>query len=616
MSVHQPLFPASSPPLVSERSLPSSISSTYPRPSTSYFERLEEAHKKLVGIPDELSSERTPMSEENVKFIEERVVEAVRHAKYDTSSTKWTHVTRALRMACTSRQYFGVGKGVIMGQRQEILSGDYRWVLPENAAGWEECQKKWEKRSLKPPSTEGRTSKFFAKEIPPGASASRLLPSKAEELRDKVAKWQAKMISVSVESTPEPMAAEPIAATVANGKEKDADSRQPPLTFPATKHTAIVASSSKPQNLHDHPKEKAAVIVSAQSAPAPSKEEATSVPVSTPDANTMQIADVSEMLYLPPSFPTQLVTSTPPGERSKPVREKPPPIPRASPSPPLGSPPLPKSPLERIRVPLEPSSSLPHLSSSPPRHLTKRPRPITPPADNDISSPSRLSAPKKARTEAAERVSSNPLPPSSTPPPSDSPLETPPSIPTGKGLGNAKGLPIPVTPLKQNLPTLTELLASSRRSKPRPRPPSRKSKSRGATPAAGAARQDALPVLEETREVSPVPSAPRTLLSSPASGSSSSSPHSERSRSRSPASPLFTQNVAAFAPPFMSTQAGALNPHEAALVNGRTGSGFIGVGYSSQFDVEGQVGMVSDLLERDVDFDGWLRDMPEVDAEP
>ena len=66
----------------------------------------------------------------------------------------------------------------------------------------------------------------------------------------------------------------------------------------------------------------------------------------------------------------------------------------------------------------------------------------------------------------------------------------------------------------------------------------------------------------------------------------------------------------------MSTQAGALDPHETALVNGRTGSGFIGVGYSSQFDVEGQVGMVSDLLERDVDFDGWLRDMPEVDAEP
>ncbi len=48
---------------------------------------------------------------------------------------------------------------------------------------------------------------------------------------------------------------------------------------------------------------------------------------------------------------------------------------------------------------------------------------------------------------------------------------------------------------------------------------------------------------------------------------------------------------------------------------GRGSSGVFGMGYNSQFDVEGQVGLVSDLLERDVDFDGWLRDIPEVEAE-
>lgn len=47
----------------------------------------------------------------------------------------------------------------------------------------------------------------------------------------------------------------------------------------------------------------------------------------------------------------------------------------------------------------------------------------------------------------------------------------------------------------------------------------------------------------------------------------------------------------------------------------RGGSGMVGMGYNSQFDLEGQIGEVSDLLERDVDFDGWLRDIPEVDAE-
>ena len=41
----------------------------------------------------------------------------------------------------------------------------------------------------------------------------------------------------------------------------------------------------------------------------------------------------------------------------------------------------------------------------------------------------------------------------------------------------------------------------------------------------------------------------------------------------------------------------------------RGSSGFFGMGYSSQFDVEGHVEQVSELLERDVDFDGWLRDL-------
>jgi Wiskott-Aldrich syndrome protein len=39
------------------------------------------------------------------------------------------------------------------------------------------------------------------------------------------------------------------------------------------------------------------------------------------------------------------------------------------------------------------------------------------------------------------------------------------------------------------------------------------------------------------------------------------------------------------------------------------------MGYNSQYDVEGQVDRVSELLERDVDFEGWLRDVPEEEEE-
>lgn len=44
------------------------------------------------------------------------------------------------------------------------------------------------------------------------------------------------------------------------------------------------------------------------------------------------------------------------------------------------------------------------------------------------------------------------------------------------------------------------------------------------------------------------------------------------------------------------------------------GSGdFFGAGYDSQFDLEKHADRVSELLERDVDFAGWLKQMPEED---
>ncbi|KAJ3553319.1 hypothetical protein NM688_g3680 [Phlebia brevispora] len=549
MSLYQTVFPTSSPPPVSERSLPSSVSSTYPKPTTSYLQDLASTHSALAGLPDELSAESSPISEANVKLIRERLAEVLRHANYDTSSARWTHVTRSLRMVCTSRRYVGVAKGVVVGEKHEVSSGDYKWVLPETEEEWEQCERRWEKRSVKPPSGEGRPSKYFANSAgPSNTHGGQINSSKAEQVRDKVKKWQAKVV-------PD---VEPLAS-----QQTDAP-RASPLPFPVAKHTAI-ASMSKPPGASNLSKAKAATPSPALPGPSEDGPHAYAA-VSAPDPEVIEITDLSEMYYLPPSFPTHLVTSTPPrGTREKPTRAKPSPIPhRIRTSPPSSSPGQLISNLERIEVPLASSSSLPVIISSPPQQPRKRIRPITPPADDDDETPaSRLSGSKKARTDAADRVSSAPLPPSSTPPPPATPPETPPIVLTGKGLGNAKGLPISSTPFKRNVPTLTDLLASSRRSKPRPRPPSRKSKSRGTTPALISAQKDELPVLstgQDVRDASPAPSAPRTLLSSPASGSSSDS--EEPMPTRSPVSPLFTQNVSAFAPPFVSTQAGVSDAPE------------------------------------------------------
>ena len=47
----------------------------------------------------------------------------------------------------------------------------------------------------------------------------------------------------------------------------------------------------------------------------------------------------------------------------------------------------------------------------------------------------------------------------------------------------------------------------------------------------------------------------------------------------------------------------------------RGSSGFFAMGYSSQFDVEGGVSRAAELLDRDVDYADWLRDIPEAEDE-
>jgi Wiskott-Aldrich syndrome protein len=99
---------------------------------------------------------------------------------------------------------------------------------------------------------------------------------------------------------------------------------------------------------------------------------------------------------------------------------------------------------------------------------------------------------------------------------------------------------------------------------------------------------------------------------------------------RSPATPTglglgFTQHPEGFNPDFVSSQkipgfvfgssgAGYGSWGSAGGGVARTGTGSSGFqipfGYNSQFDVEGQVDRVSELLERDVDFEGWLKDLP------
>ncbi|GJE88149.1 hypothetical protein PsYK624_042320 [Phanerochaete sordida] len=563
-----------------------------PPPYANLLADLEAQRIALADLDEELyppSRPASPNFDARTNALKAKIQEAIQYAGYNPRSAKWKRVADLVKTAATSRQYVGAAPGVRVGEMVDVDVGNYKFVLPETEEEWEQCEERWAKRFEKPPAPEGRTSKFF----PAGAEGQR--PSARTDVRDKVQAWQAKVVPAPPSTSLNGSDADTPSTSSAKGKGKDTERQhQSPLSFPVVKrHTAAPSGKDSP--------------------PADKNDSTPATSVQQPDKGVPDrsgpspkgIADLSEMEYIPPSFPQQLETSTPLPNAAK--KAKPPPILRQFPSSPSSSPQLPNS-LD-LAVPPPASSSSPPQA---PPETAKRARPITPPSEASQRSP--LAKRTKITTPPADPAPA-PLAPErpTTPPPPASPPHTPPRpASSSKGLGNAKGLPVPRTPERGTpgqLPTLTDLLASSRRSRPRPRPPSRKLQSRTTTPAPGGADadDDALPTLAGApRTPSPAPTAAsraRTLFSSPASGSSGS-PQSVPSRARSPVSPLFPHS-GAFAPPFASTQAGGAPPASQSQV-----------GYNSQFDVEGQVGMVSDLLERDVDFTGWIHDLPEgVDAD-
>ncbi|EKM56135.1 uncharacterized protein PHACADRAFT_209631 [Phanerochaete carnosa HHB-10118-sp] len=593
-----------------------------PLPYANLVADVEAARDALAGLDEELhppSRPSSPSSDARTDSLKAKIAEAMKYAGYNPRSAKWKRVSDLMKTAATSRRYVGAAPGVRVGENEQVDLGNYKFVLPETEEEWEQCEERWAKRFEKP-APQGKTSKFF-----PAGTEEQRSPSRVEFVRDKVKAWQATVVPAPPSSSQDGSEVGSVRSSKGKGKETE-KIRQSPLQFPVVKrHTAAIPGGK--DSLATGKKD-----VTPAEPPPPAEKDA---PGRSPTP-LKGIADLSEMEFIPPSFPQQLDTSTPPPNATK--RSKPSPIPYHFPSSPSSSPQLPNL-LDHIVFPLASSSDLPQPSSD----VEKRSRPITPPS----GASQRSAFVKRAKNTPPADPAPLAPPPPSTPPQPASPPHTPPRLlSSGRGLGNAKGPPVPYTPERGSLPTLTELLASSRRSRPRPRPPSRKLQSLTTTPAPERPPTDdlaLLPALAEeavhacsrSREPSPAPSRARTLLSSPASGSSGS-PHSSGavpSRPRTPESPLFAPAqqqqqqqqqhqhqqqqqqlpAASFAPLYASTQAGALALAPLGHASQSQAGGM--VGYSSQFDVEGQVGLVSDLLERDVDFDGWLRDVPELDAE-
>ncbi|RDB19226.1 hypothetical protein Hypma_013551 [Hypsizygus marmoreus] len=592
-----------------------------------YLDQLSRKHVALAQIVQEVPSSRcvSPVegeewedseSQARIETLRKRVKAAFEYASGDTADGKWGAVVQLLRLSVARCGPRWVGS-TTEGKKAESTCG---WINANTEAEWREWENKW-KAEVR---VKEKVESWQQKVDPP-------LPDEAAPvvslLEGSTALKRATTINEhAMSGTSSATKSKRATTTLATARR---DPRDPPaLGFPVMKRSSLTTVNGKPKL--------PAKLPLADSVSGPSKpktlngQRRTNIisPVSLPiDSSSSQerpqrraITDISETSFLPPSFPSQLDTSTP---KKSDKRHKPSPITPVPPSSPLSSPP-------NTRVYGRQRSTLDTTSSSfpePPTTPTRYPRPPSPTMrQNNTEKRPRSVTPnhavKKARTMTALPSSDEPLAPNTSS-----------SLPFA---GDAPASPPPTTPERKNLPTLTELLASSKqRNKSSPRKAKRGNPetTREVTEKKPAIAQESMKmkepvILHEPGPPSPVIYADSYLaenstyamglgigmdidmgmsydMGSPAKSLSSLA--ASDSDEEEDATNGMDIDLEGFNPPFISTQAGAAGAT-------KEGGGFGWMGYNSQFDVDGRVDLVSKFMEKDVDYDGWLRDpSPESD---
>ncbi|KAF5387167.1 hypothetical protein D9615_002096 [Tricholomella constricta] len=626
-----------------------------------YLDSLSRKHVALSQLVEEVPSSRCgspnggedsaahSASKARVDALQRRVQEAYKYANGDPADGKWGMVVQLLRLP-TARRTRWLGS-TTEGEPAESSIG---WINARSEKEWEEWEGKFKQELLlkqKVQSWKQKVDEHLSVEFAPIVSISQDL---AEADRPTEKKQSTKLEAAKVQR----------ATTLQSVSSRE--SRNPSaLGFPVVKRPSLtVIGKAKPPG-----KSRSNDAIAGPSKQITRNSEplvGASSPLAEPPRRS--IYDISETSFLPPSFPSQLNTSTPNAKTQR--RRKPEPIAPAPPSSPLTTPPSVHF-YGHQRTNPDISSSLPELPSTPTRNLKptltspqirpreKRPRSVTPQRQH-------AHALKKARTRlaAALPTSDGPVPPST---PTRTPAVQPPITPD-----------INITPQhKQQLPKLTELLASSSKSKkakPSPRSKTLKHYTRHRTSTSVSALELPPPLpaklpdpdpqpapapeqdqeQEQEKEVEPENEAdtethdvvrpsifgggpdpdPYQLsydmgldpgmgldldydMSSPAKSLSSLAAESD-SDDNDDAMGVgmdldLDVDMEGFDPPFTSTQAGGAGVGAGGEAKG--GSGLGGwMGYNSQFDVDGKVDLVSKFIEKDIDFGGWLRD-PSVDAE-
>ncbi|KAG1865411.1 hypothetical protein F4604DRAFT_1781557 [Suillus subluteus] len=607
MSLYTPVFP----PSLERRSTGrKGASSSNKHNQLSTTEILRDIHLFLATKPEVLapsSRSSSPSFDEKVEKLKHSVLEAVDAARGDAGDRKWTQVSAKLKMGCVRGRYRMTG----LNQHWHPAE-NAEWILPDDEEAWLKLEKERAeakgnaKQSRHPDNVSTATIAPFrgsdlAANQPPVEALATVSPKTMQNVKEKVANWQAtistpegaSVTEKNVSTTPALRSASKSGMKLTTlPKDKSQSSS---LSFPVVKRNVATVTGKKsnkgrsdrhaPPNFRVHGDPKGDHTASGSKLPAaPSGNEpekaSSKTPVRSLHGDLPKITDFPETPYIPPSFPSELETSTPQPRHdvAVPVRTKPPPIYPVCPSSSIPHPSTPRNG-DHNHIGEDPytvdiSPSLPLHSDG--RQTNKRSQ--SPSSLHDIVSST--SKKQRLRSPPGEKSAFRSRPPTQS---ANVPEVT------------SKRAVMPTSPRAEGrLPTLTELLAATPQPKTRQRPPLENILRAESEPSPHAAKEN--------------PSPAKSYFSTPGSGPSDSPTSNHNLLLHSPVSPMrsFAQNPNAFLPQFTSTQAGG------SCHNGKS-SGVFGGGYRSQFDVERHVDRVSELLEKDVDFGGWLRDVPSVE---
>ncbi|KAF9460911.1 hypothetical protein BDZ94DRAFT_1265033 [Collybia nuda] len=599
-TVHTPIFYTTPQPSASTSSTHSADT------PTTYLDNLSRKHVALAQIVEEIPGEdEDPESKERVEILRKQVIGAFELAKGEPADGKWTAVAQLLRLKATR------GRSRWLGSSREgrTIVSSTGWINARTESEWSEWERKWIEEDKVKRKVESWKQKLDT-HLPPPTVISISDESEGPGYQLSIAKGKAR-------ATVEPVATPKKAPLKSAGTLLNALGRDPrdpsALGFMVMKRSSL-ALNGKPKHAVKSPTNNK-VAGPSKSKPTPGLEVADSnartkdtleMDSSSPKdiAEKQNIADISETSFLPPSFPSQLPTSTPNDKTDR--RQKPPPIPLFPASSPLSSPPNVRT-SPRSKTYLYATPSLPELPETPKRKAEsttgitqlKRRRSVSPDQ-----------AAKKARTTA----------------PSSSGGMGPPSSPLPLLTDDPTSSPMIVTPKRPGkLPTLKELLASSKNAKQSPRK-KRIIASPLVTLNKGLEKETIIDCREPSKEEkandepdSRLPFLDPLPLDDPLSGLTAGLGYDAASPTKSLSSLAESDSDSDdggintnllhdidddFNPPFASTQAQGKDTGSGLGVP-KGSSGFGWMGYSSQFDVNGKVDQVSKFMEKDVDYD-WL----------